>query len=193
MPIIRKRLFRNPRTKLNHLPKWPGSIEGFVTNYLKANFWRVESTMSYDDALQEAYVVFLRCERKYSVEEPKHFMALFKTSLVRVFADLSKLDSELRNIQSLQQEDSDGEPLVFEAVGDLDNNGSVIAAIEQAPSEVKEVLQLLLNAPIELLELARNCWKSNGRNVEGGNNFINESLGRAKGTDSIGAVYQYFM
>lgn len=193
MPMIRKKLLRNPRMKLNPLPQWPGSVEGFVVNYLKANYWRVESTMSYDDAMQEAHVVFLRCKRKYSVEEPKHFMALFKTSLVRVFADLSKLDSEIRAMVSLQQEDEGGESIVFEAVGDLDNNGGIIVALDQAPSEIKEVLQLLLTAPLEILELARNCWKSNGRNVEEGNAFINESLGRMKGTDSIGAVQQYFM
>jgi hypothetical protein len=191
MSQIRRKLTVRPRTKLNHIPVWKGSLEGYTTNFLKTNYWRVESSMTYEDAESEAFLVFCKLTAKYSVEEPKHFMALYKTALYNRFNDLANEDSILRNLHSLDLEDSD-EHSHHEVAGDLDNHGSVLVSISQAPNEVMQVLRLLLIAPIEILELARNAWKGNGHNVEDGNNFINEALGREKGTDSIGLVRTYF-
>ena len=190
MSTIRKKLNR-PRIQLNHQPTWKGSLEGYTKNFLCRNYWRVESSMTPEDCESEAYLVFSRLSVKYSVAEPKHFMALYKTALHNRFTDLANEDSILRNLHSLDLEDSD-EHLHHEVYGDLDNNGGLLVSIAQAPNEVMQVLRLLLVAPIEILELARNAWKGNGRNVEEGNNVINEALGREKGTDSIGIVREYF-
>lgn len=192
---VKRKLLRKPklRKSLNCDPQWAGSFEGFVTNFLKTNYWKVESSMTYEDCVNEAYLVFLRLKERYSVQEPKHFMALFKTSLCRRFIDLASLDSELRSIESLWVEDEYKEfKESRDLVGSLGNDGEIMVALQQAPSEVVQVLKLLLNAPLEILDLARNAWKSNGHNESEGNNFINLALGRQKGTDSIGMVRNYF-
>lgn len=179
------------RVKLNYRPAFTGPIEGWLTNYLKKNYWRVDGYYEYEDVFQEAYIVFLRVSRKYPEVEARHFMSLFKTAWSNKFTDMTNVTSLNRAATPLPEQDS-GEESGYEVVGDLDNSGALLIALEQAPSEVRQVLKLLLAAPLEILELAQSCWRSNGKNSADGNNLINEALGRPKGTDSIGAVVTYF-
>jgi hypothetical protein len=148
--------------------------------------------MTYEDCENECYVLFLKLKAHYSVQEPKHFMALFKTSLSRRFIDLANLDSELRGIQSLNDVPEGYDETSHDVIGEVDNDGGISIALQQAPNEVVQVLKLLLHAPAELLELAQDVWRGNGHNDVHGNNFINAALGRQKGTDSIGEVRKYF-
>ena len=188
-------LTANPRTKLNYNPEFTGPIEGYVTNFLKRNFWRVEATMEYEDVLQEAYIVFLRTSRKYSVAEAKHFMSLYKTAWANAFVDLANHDSKLRTIPCLSSvtlDDEDEAGSGYDTMGDTDNAGGLLIALEQAPREVREVIRLLVSAPVELLDMAHRAWKGNGKNIANGNHLINQALGRPSGTDSIGPVERYF-
>ena len=184
------------RTKLNYRPQFKGAIEGYLVNFLRRNYWKVEASMTCEDVMQEAFIVFLRVSRKYEdVTEAKHFMSLFKTAWSNQFTNLAVADSELREFPCLSQvgaEDQEEQEGVYEAAGELDCGGAVLIALEQAPSEVKEVIRLLVSAPVELLEMIHAAWRGSGKHVGTGNNLINRALGRPHGTDSINAVRNYF-
>lgn len=149
-----------PRTPI-YLPEFKGAIEGWVVNHMRSNYWRVASTIEREDVMQEAYVVFLRVKRRYpAVEGPKHFMSLFKMAWVNQFTDLANEDTARRaEVPMPSRRTDDGDEIAYEPVGELANAGELGVALSQAPSEVKAVLQLFLNAPQEILELALGSWQ----------------------------------
>ena len=174
-------------------PMFKGPIEGFVVNYLRRNFWRLEATMEYEDVLQEAYVVFLHVAKTYpDIKEAKHFMALFRTAWTNRVTDLSLQDSKRReNEAGYDDGDQPGE-YTRDVLGELDNAGALTVAIKQAPEEIRRVLSLFLNAPVELLDLASQAWKSRGRKKDHGNAMLCQMLDFPNGTDVVGIVEDYF-
>lgn len=179
---------------MNYDPAFTGPIEGYVSNFLRTNYWRVKHTLEYDDCKQEAALVFLQVKVAYpQIDTPQHFMALFKTSWYRHFTDLSNRDSQSRTIvyESCCC-NSDDEVVQLDVVGDLDNAGMLTLMIEQAPADIKQILTLFLNAPTELLEAATTCWRGNGKYRPEGNAMINRMLGLPEKTDALAKVHKYF-
>lgn len=153
--------------------------------------------MTYEDAHQEAYCVFLRCKARYrgKVKEPKHFMALFKTAFQRRFVDLGRADVKRRAEQPLpESQNEDGDERQYEQIGELDNDGLLAVMIKEAPREVRMVLSLLLDAPSELVEAALAGWKASGdrRFRSGGSRHINRLLGLPDDQDTMQKVRDYF-
>jgi hypothetical protein len=177
-----------------YLPEFTGPIEGFVVNYISKNYWRVARTVPREDLMQEAYVVFLRCKRKYTqLEEARHFMALFKTAWVRHFTDLANADTQDRLVSSTEMVDADGDAHTREMVGELCTDGELATKLRQAPAEVLMVLNLFLNAPQEILELAIGGWSGQDRRCKaGGSKRINQLLGLPLDTDVMATVEAYF-
>lgn len=177
--------------KTIYAPEYKGAIEGYVINFLKSNFWRVSTHMEYEDILQESYVIFLKLKNKYDeIDTPQHFMSLFKTAWFNHFTDLSHKDTNLRCMVS-STNDEDGQ-LTDYIIGETDNEGALRMLIKQAPEEVRMVIQLFLNAPTELLELASTAWKDSGHNSDKGNGLLCKLLGFQEGTDVISIVKNYF-
>ena len=172
-------------------PEWKGPIEGYVVNFLADQHWKIARTVPWDDAMQEAYVIFLRCKRKYQVEEAKHFMSLFKSAWFNHFTDMANEDTELRRVGPLP-ESPEGSP--YDSIGEVDCDGHLAVLVEQAPREVALVLALFINAPQELLELALQGWSngSDARCKNGGNTKINQLLGVPREFDPVKAVVDYF-
>lgn len=173
-------------------PVFKGPIEGWVVNYTKAQFWRLQATMEWDDVMQEAYLVFLRCSNKYpALLEAKHFMALFKQAWIRHVTDLAYVDSRHRVAQAPTEMAEDG--YVQERVGDLDNDGQLAILMRQAPSEVRMVINLFLNAPQEMLDSLLSGWTGRDRRCRNGGSLrINKALGLDPKTDVLGLVEDYF-
>jgi len=182
----------------NYLPEYKGAIEGYVVNYLSRHLWKVRPLYDHEDAMQEAYEVFMRCCAKYPIiDTPQHFMALFKTAWARHFVDLAAKASEARaefsasgvRLRDGQEEEDD---LIGGIVGELDNDGALAVMIRQAPEEVVMVLNLLLNAPQELLDLAMKTWRMQGRYREDGDAAIARMLGRPVGSTPMTDTHNYF-
>lgn len=71
------------RPRLPFVPKWDGECKGYAYNAMR-RFWpTLQPWYEWDDLMQEAFLVFLKCKRRYyaRVDTPQWFMALFKTSL----------------------------------------------------------------------------------------------------------------
>lgn len=179
---------------MSYKPTFKGPVEGWVMNQLKADYWRVETTLSWLEALQEAHIVFLRCCKKFPSEAardtPQAFMALFKMAWRNQFNDLSNYDSKHRVcVHMPTREESEEE---IEQPGDLDNDGMLAIMIEQAPTEVRTVLAVMLNAPTELLEMADTAWRRGGRNKAGSSKHLAALLGLDPGVDAVRLVEDYF-
>lgn len=179
-------------------PEWKGPIEGYVVNFLTKSLWRLTPLHDRDDALQEAYVVFLRCAAKYPLmDTPQHFMSLFKTAWVNEFNDLSVKATKARKaipVSQLGRVDEDGDEVVVVAdvAGSTDNDGALALMVKQAPREVLMVLNLFLNAPAELLELATATWQKQGKYSAGGERWVEKMLGMPSGTNPIKRTEDYF-
>lgn len=172
-------------------PEFKGPIEGFVVNFITKHAWKVARTVPREDLMQEAHVVFLRCRAKYvEVTEPKHFMALFKTAWLHHFTDLANADTAERCVYSSTPDDGGVE---LERVGELRNDGELAVRLRQAPHEVKLVLQLFLNAPQEILDLALHSWRATDkRMLNGGTGKINKLLGLPPGCNIHQMMEEYF-
>ena len=183
---LRKRVLSTRK----YTPMWKGFIEGFVTNFLKKNYWRVESYMTYDDAMQEAQVTFYRLKNKYgNLDRAQHFMALYRTSWVNDFNDFAILATKHRHEVCDVETD---ELEQYSVSGELNNDGELSVMIEQAPSDIKLVLQLLLTAPVEVLDMFSSVWKKRGKYRDFGNEHLCEILGLEGKTDIVNKINKYF-
>lgn len=194
--LIEKRPIQRPR---RYLPRFEGPVQGYVLNFLRANYWRVKGSMEFQDCTQEAYELFLRLERKWPVlDSPKHFMALFKTSWVRHFHDLSNDDTDLRSMLLASQlggsfdDDNQYQDLINSIPGELDCDGELKRLLDQSPPDVRSALAFFLVAPQEVVDAAFAAWRGAKRKKEGGNKMLCQLLGLPEGHDIIGRISSHF-
>src|SRR3990172_2640325 len=98
---------------------WEGGLEAYTSRYVRANLWRMTRTCDYDDAMQEARIVFLRCARQYKpqLDNAAWFMGVYKRSLAGRFADIATKDTRYRvvgELPSVANGDDDLTPYVQE-------------------------------------------------------------------------------
>ena len=163
-----------------YLPTFEGPIQGYAANNIQQNLWKVQPLYEREDMMQEAWLVFIRCAGKYpQLDTPQHFMSLFKMAWSRHVIDLAKKASAARRCSSATMLDrEDGSAYQREVVGDFDNDGQLLTILRQAPREVMMVLNLLVNAPTELLELAQSSWdRRQKRGQKDPEKFVAECLG----------------
>lgn len=187
-----------PRPR-RYIPKFEGAIEGYVVNFLRTNFWRVQGSMEFQDCMQEAHLVFLRLADRYGVlDTPQHFMGLYKRAWYNHFTDLSHIDTKFRvevSESQLATEEDGGMAyvsLVESIIGETDCAGYITIMLQQAPADVRTVLSFFVVAPQELVDLTFSSWRKSRRKKEGGNNMLCHVLGFAPGTDLLGRVAAYF-
>jgi len=177
-----------------YTPKFQGPIEGWTANHLKANYWKVERTMTRADCMQEAYLVFHRCQTKYpQMDTPQHFMALYKTAWSRAFVDFANADTASRIVTEMPRIQIEDELIEYDPPGDLGNEGYFAVLLREAPKEVLMVLHLFLSAPKEVLDLALAGWKGpNKRERTGGSSHLNRMLGLPPDLDVLQMTKDYF-
>lgn len=73
---------RNGTKRIPYVPRWVGPIEGHAVNVSKSFFSQLCAFYEFDDLLQEAYIVFMKCKRAYpKVDNRAWFMGIFKNAL----------------------------------------------------------------------------------------------------------------
>jgi hypothetical protein len=190
LPIQRKQ-FRLERKALPpdtaappYEPIYHGVLEGFTYNFLKKMFWRVKGIYEFEDLIQDAYEIFLRCRNKYCmpesnprVTEPKHFMSLYQTSLRNHIFNLSRSVSNERFYRVDEREDWDDIMEVLKkCVGDRGTEGDLRVMVNSAPPLVREVLDVVVNKK-ELLDKEWEKHKKKGGKAEMGNTYLCSVLG----------------
>lgn len=185
------------KIKRLYLPRFEGPIEGYVTNFLRREHWKVAASMEVEDAMQEARLVFLKCASRYGLTDtPQHFMALFKTAWGRHFLDLARQDSDARKVityshTAIAEEGEDPLEVLDLVPGDLDAEGYLMTLLKEAPRDVITVLSFFMAAPPALAKAAGEAWTGKGRKQQDGNRMLCEILGFPSGTDVMGSVESY--
>jgi len=165
--------------------KWEGSIEGWTYNFLKKNYWKISKIHEWEDAIQSAKLVFLETKHHYGkkVDTPQWFMALYKKVLWSWLVDEAKKSSGYI-------------PPVEEVENSIPTKGQgdLLVLIQQAPEEIKSVLQLVFNTPVEVFEAFSKDWKSRGKKKEMGNQYLCSMLGYNSGkVDLVSKTQDYFL
>ena len=134
---------------MTYIPQWQGAIEAYSKNQVRANLWKLEALgYDFEDLLHVAVECFCVCRDRYKVENAKHFMGLFKMCLHNKFYDLARVASLERGLIVETSENV----LNFLNQGFCESEGTFRVLLKNAPTEIKQVLSLVLNAPNELLE-----------------------------------------
>lgn len=168
------------------------TVRPYVLNHLKRNYWKVDSYMDWEDALSEAKLQFVRTiqrlqKRGCVIENEKHLMSFFKTSWNNHFITLANKATKERFVQS--QNDDGTDSILNNFIGDLDNDGQLRLLLQQAPGEVKQVIQLLLTAPDEL---ANHLQKEFNLDKESCNKHLCLLLNKRGETNLIKNILDYF-
>lgn len=130
--------------KIPFRPIWPGSIEGHAVNTVRHYYGRLNAWHEFDDLLQEAYIVFLKCKRAYSgtVDNPAWFMSLFSNSLRNRFSNLVRHGPRYNFIEDL-------ESINTEAAGVyLENTGYLNCLLEELPPVLDMMARLAIQDKI---------------------------------------------
>lgn len=128
--------------------EWESNIKGFSVNYINSNLWRFkESSYSFDDLLQEAWIVFDYCKKKYKNTSPANFMTLYKKALFCSLFDLGKREEkeQLLTIES---------PEIYEnkKAEALDYN----LMLQDIPEIMRNIVELLTDPPDDVKNYIEN-------------------------------------
>lgn len=116
---------------------------------------------------------------KYAyVDTPQWFMSLFKKTLSRRFINLSKKDTARQaeiTFSDLLGDDGSVETLHR---GVDYNYGMLLVMIEEAPEEVRSVINLMFDCPREVMDMLISQWTPSGHRGTYQNRFLCEMLGK---------------
>lgn len=155
--------------------KWK-DIERFVYLHINTNLWKLDNLYEEEDFYQEAYLIFLTVQKKYgsTVKNKAHFLSLFRTFLDRWTIDKGNEVLLSKNLII----PTEGDFLeTYDVIDSLENEGEFYSDIKNISDELRQVFDLLLNSPKELLEEALKEWKLMGRKKPLSDKFFNHFLG----------------
>lgn len=134
------------RSKPVWQPTWTPKIESWTAGKIKENTWRFDALHDFDDVMQEARILFWKLEKMYPiVNEPSHFFALYKTSLLRSFTDRSRLKQKSPIDQEVVAEE-----IALNTESPFQNYGYLNLLLHEMPDELKTVLGALTSGRIRL-------------------------------------------
>jgi hypothetical protein len=134
------------RVKLRFTPEWSPIIKNWAAKFVRDNQWRADSIHGFDDLMQDAYLLFVKVSERYPrVMDPKHFMALYKTTLRNNMHDHARYMQRKRVLHEDTSEDVSD--LYADRVGELTNGGYISSLLSKAPLDLKRALDLLTQNP----------------------------------------------
>ena len=77
---------------IKFVPRWNGPIHGHAINTIRRYLPSLIAWHEFEDLLQEAYIVYMKCSRAYTgkVDTPQWFMSLFSRSLENKLINMVK-------------------------------------------------------------------------------------------------------
>lgn len=188
-----------------YTPTYKGPIEGYAVKSTLPNLWKLQPYIEdMDEAMQEAWLTFDKCAKRYpDLDTPQHFMAIYKRAWANRMNDMADKATLLRDrfvTPNTWKQDSEFNTVTLtyermreQIVGEESNDGILAVLLEQAPREVRTVLNLMLNAPQEILDVLLADWRGDGKRAKAkGGQRINAALGFPADFDAMGAVEDYF-
>jgi hypothetical protein len=130
--------------------------EGHARKQVYKHLWRMHGRETYDDLMQEAFLVYARVHARYATKatNPAWLMSLYRESLHHHLIDLARRSVVRARSELVTDEVDISTTDTSEPVDVYDH---ALEAIERAPDEIRSVLLVLLKAPDELLEEIHRC------------------------------------
>ena len=170
--------------------EYKGSVEGWVTNFLSKNYWKIKELMAFDDAQQEGgYVFYLmksRYEKRQELKSDAQYMAIFKVFWKRYFIDLTKKNDKQKKFLVVSQiptkdsslPDSEFEESLF-GIGEQSLETLILINRQiQKDNDLKNLINLFCSTDEKIRQdiRANVRFSTNKRDVLG-NKFLCEKLG----------------
>lgn len=119
-------------------------MRGWILTTARDNLWRVAAWYDLDDLIQEGYICYAICAKKYPHVEQKHFMALLKTCFNNRIHDLAS--AKARSIVAVEPiEGADECKFNYYYAHDSENDILFNVLLQQLPAELKQLVKTLLN------------------------------------------------
>lgn len=178
------------------IPPFEGTLEGFTKKYLNSHGWRLQSAFEFDDLMQEAYIVYLKCKRAYEgkIDNAAWFMGLYKSSLARRVHDLSKETTVINELVPLEQSVNGDDFNLLDVLSlvQSETDGYMEILKRQMPEELRAVFSFLENAPAPLLASIENAWSGSKKRKAFGVKHLCELCGIDPNTDLISMAREHF-
>jgi DNA-directed RNA polymerase specialized sigma24 family protein len=134
---------RRSREPICFTPKWTPEYETWTTRFMGQNRWRTDKINDVADLVQEAYFIFDYVAASYPrVINDKHFFSLYKRSVSNKMHDWSCRKSRRKAIEPAELP-SDVSDFFIGRIGEVSNAGYVGALLNEAPEEMRLVLNYL--------------------------------------------------
>lgn len=131
------------RERIVWSPVWDGECEKWVRGFIRKNLWRCDPLNDIEDHVQEAWFVFQHVAATYPrITDPSHFMALFRRAMINKIHDKSCHFNRRKN--TVEAPISVDVYEVFAGrIGEVTNSGYVAALYNEAPEELKLIMNML--------------------------------------------------
>lgn len=152
---------------VSYIPVFEGPIEGWVKNWMKKNFWKLEKHYQQSEVLQEARKMVHELWVNYykdKVVEAKHFQSLFMRAFSNRMTDWANKSTKFSaEISMMHLSDEDHELLsTMTSDADVEAEVSLQQSIAAAPKEIRDVLQIAAEAPREIAEICIEALSGRG-------------------------------
>jgi DNA-directed RNA polymerase specialized sigma24 family protein len=130
------------RERVLWTPSWSEEIEGYTANFIRTNSWRLDRLDQFQDAMQDAFLIFWKCKETYPrVIEARHFMALYKRALINSTHDKASRRKRRDAVEVLL--DVDAIDFYAGRIGETTNAGYAAALLAELPEELRFMLNKL--------------------------------------------------
>lgn len=117
---------------LVYCPRWDKTFHGRTVNIARTFYPKLATDYEMDDLVQEGYIIFLRCKRKYkgTVDNPKWFMSLYSRALTNLYINLLTKVKRYSFIASVEE---------LPEVATEQDDGFIKVLLTEMPAEVKQL------------------------------------------------------
>ena len=122
-------------------------VRGWIFKTAMKNYWRMASWYDFEDLIQDGFLHFYRVRERYKdVKDKPHLMRLFQTCYRNHIHDLANKRTRTPEhlFVDLITPDSSEYDVLDRLKGIEEEIGPLLVLLRQAPSEVREVLELFL-------------------------------------------------
>lgn len=141
---------KRERASIVWSPTWDLKIQQWTRGFINSHKWRAEAIHGEDDLLQDCWLIFHKIKTNYPrIIKPADFLKVYKQSVRNAMHDHSRKVQFKRNCLAEVYDQEASSPLVERIVGEVTNNGLLVAAINECP-ELKQALELYAEDPERL-------------------------------------------
>lgn len=164
----------------------------WLITHAKKNYWKVSGHMDLDDLIQEGFICYAKCNQKYPMGlEPRHFMALVKTTFENHIRTLSAARHKRVDWPMDQLIDRDVDWKVPEIEIAEPEEQTFAVTLSQLPAELRKLITILMT-DAKNIPMIRTITES-GRSIpETRNSYLCRLAGISSDRDVESELREHF-